>query len=321
MAKANPRTVGGFVLGAILLAVAAVAIFGGGQFFQPRNKVVSFFSGSLMGLRIGAPVEMRGVQIGTVTEIWVEVDPDTLEFTFPVVMEVQESRIRGIAEVEEDRLDEMIEDGLRAQLATQSLVTGQQSIQMQFLPDTEIKLAETDLPYDQIPTVPSVFQEIESDVSEVMKRANVLLDRVNDILSDENRARIGDILVNVTQTTTELGEGVDSLGLLIEDAREVVLNVKKSDPKIQELFDRANGTLKSYDDLAKRGSVLVESSTALVEENRKGMKDFTSTGLYELTNLAVDAQGAIEQFRRVMEEMERDPARFFLGKPGEVEVQ
>ena len=204
---------------------------------------------------------------------------------------------------------------------TQSLVTGQQSIQMQFLPDTEVKLAETDLPYDQIPTVPSVFEELETDVSEVMKRANVLLDRVNDILSDENRTRIGDILANVTRTTTELGAGVDSLNLLLEDAREVVVNIKQSDPKLQELFDRANGTLESYDALAKRGSVLVESSTALVEENRKGMKDFTSTGLYELTNLAVDAQGAIEQFRRVMEEMERDPARFFLGKPGEVEVQ
>jgi len=314
MAKANPRTVGSFVLGAILLAVAAIGIFGGGHFFQTRNTVVSFFSGSLMGLRVGAPVEMRGVQIGTVTEIWVEVDPETLEFTFPVLMEVQESRIRGIAEVEEDRLDEMIADGLRAQLATQSLVTGQQSIQMQFLPDTEVKFVETDLPYDQIPTVPSVFQEIESDVSEVMKRANVLLDRVNDILSDENRARIGDILANVTETTTDLGEGVASLNHLVEDAREVVLNIKGSDPKIQELLDTATGTLKSYQALAERG-------TEVVEENRKGMKDFTTTGLYELTNLSVDAQGAIEQFRRVMEEMERDPARFFLGKPGEVEVK
>ena len=302
------------MLGAILLAVAAVAIFGGGHFFQTRDTVVSFFSGSLMGLRVGAPVEMRGVQIGTVTEIWVEVDPETLKFTFPVLMEVQESRIRGIAEVEDHRIDELISDGLRAQLATQSLVTGQQSIQMQFLPDTEAEFIETDLPHNQIPTVPSVFQEIESDVSEVMKQATVLLDRVNKILSDENRTKISGILANVTETTTDMGEGVESLNELIADAREVVLNIKGSDPKLQELLDTATGTLKSYQALAER-------STDVVEENRKGMKDFTSTGLYELTNLSVDAQGAIEQFRRVMEEMERDPARFFLGKPGEVEVK
>ncbi|MDJ0941953.1 MAG: MlaD family protein [Kiloniellales bacterium] len=314
MAKANPRTVGGFVLGAVALAVAAVAVFGTGRFFETRDTVVSFFSGSLMGLRVGAPVEMRGVLIGTVTDLWVEVDPETLEFTFPVLMEIQQSRIRGIAEVEEDRLDELIDDGLRAQLATQSLVTGQQSIQMQFLPETEVEFVETTLPYDQIPTVPSVFEQIESDVSEVMRRANILLDRVNDILSDDNRSRVGTILDNLTKTTTELEQGIDSLNRLVEDAQEVVLNVKNTDPKIQRLLDTANGTLERYGALAER-------STALVEENRKGMKDFTTTGLYELTNLAVDAQGAIEQFRRVMEEMERDPARFFLGRPAEVEVQ
>ena len=236
MAKANPRTVGGFVLGAILLAVAAIGIFGGGHFFQPRETVVSFFSGSLMGLRIGAPVEMRGVQIGTVTELWVEVDPETLEFTFPVLMEIQQSRIRGIAEVEEDRLDEMIADGLRAQLVTQSLVTGQQSIQMQFLPDTEVSLVETDLPHDQIPTVPSVFEELETDVSEVMKRANVLLDRVNDILSDENRGRIGDILANVTETTTDLGEGVNSLNQLVEEKEERIQDLESRLERLEKLL-------------------------------------------------------------------------------------
>ena len=316
MRKANPKTVGGFVIGAVLLAVAAVGVFGSGRFFEERGTVVAFFEGSLMGLRVGAPVEMRGVQIGTVTDFWAQIDPETLEFTFPVLIEIQSSKIRGISEAakDDDRLPELIKDGLRAQLVTQSLVTGQQSIQMQFLPDTEIKLLETDLPYPQVPTVPSAFEEIADDVGEVVKRANVLLDRVNDILSTENRAKIGDILANVNDTTAELQNGVNSLNALIADANAVIENINDSNPKLQALLDTTEETLNSYKALADR-------STALVEENRKGMKDFTSTGLYELSNLAVDAQGAIEQFRRVMEEMERDPARFFLGRPGEVEVQ
>ncbi len=316
MKKANPRAVGGFVIGAVLLAVGAVGVFGSGRFFEERGTVVAFFEGSLMGLRVGAPVEMRGVQIGTVTEFWAQVDPETLEFTFPVLMEIEQSRIRGISDADEDdnRLPELIENGLRAQLVTQSLVTGQQSVQMQFLPDTQVNLRDTDLAYDQIPTVPSAFEEIADDVGEVVKRANVLLDRVNDILSGENRAQVGTILANVATTTEELQKGVDSLNELIADAGAVMDNIKDSNPKLQALLDTGETTLKSYQALAER-------STALVEENRKGMKDFTTTGLYELTNLAIDAQGAIEQFRRVMEEMERDPARFFLGKPGEVEVQ
>ena len=316
MKKANARAVGGFVIGAVLLAVGAVGVFGSGRFFEERGTVVAFFEGSLMGLRVGAPVEMRGVQIGTVTEFWAQVDPETLEFTFPVLMEIEQSRIRGISDADEDddRLPELIENGLRAQLVTQSLVTGQQSIQMQFLPDSEVKFVETDLPYRQVPTVPSAFEEIADDVGEVIKRANVLLDRVNDILSGENRAQVDEILANVANTTDELQKGVNSLNDLILDAGAVMDNIKDSNPKLQELLDTGEATLGSYKALAER-------STALVEENRKGMKDFTTTGLYELTNLAIDAQGAIEQFRRVMEEMERDPARFFLGKPGEVEVQ
>ena len=316
MKKANARAVGGFVIGAVLLAVGAVGVFGSGRFFEERGTVVAFFEGSLMGLRVGAPVEMRGVQIGTVTEFWAQVDPETLEFTFPVLMEIEQSRIRGISDADEDddRLPELIENGLRAQLVTQSLVTGQQSIQMQFLPETEVKFVETDLPYRQVPTVPSAFEEIADDVGEVIKRANVLLDRVNGILSDENRAQVDEILANVSNTTDELQQGVNSLNDLIVDAGAVMDNIKDSNPKLQELLDTGEATLGSYKALAER-------STALVEENRKGMKDFTTTGLYELTNLAIDAQGAIEQFRRVMEEMERDPARFFLGKPGEVEVQ
>ena len=231
-------------------------------------------------------------------------------------MEIELSKIRGVAEATQagPRLPELIDRGLRAQLAVQSLVTGQQTIQLLFRPETEVRLVETELPYQQLPTVPSAFEEIGSDVGVVIDRAGVLLDRVNEMLSGENRGRVGEILASLVKIGAEMETGVVSLNGLIADARAVVANVDASNPKLQKLLDSGEETLESYNALAKR-------VTAFVEENRKGTKDFTSAGLYELTNLAVDAQAAVEQFRRVMEEMERDPARFFLGRPGEVEVQ
>lgn len=316
MKKANPTTVGGFVIGAAVLAVVAVGVFGSGRFFEERTTMVAFFDESLMGLRAGAPVELRGIQVGTVTNFWVQVDPATLEFTLPVLMEIETSKIRGVAEAARSgpRLPELIDQGLRAQLAVQSLVTGQQTIQLLFRPDTEVKLAQTDLPYQQLPTVPSAFEEIGSDVSVVVDRASALLDRMNDILSDKNRGEIEKILTNVTKITADLGEAVVSLNALMTDARAVVANIDASNPKLQRLLDSGQKTLEAYTALAMQ-------TTTLVDENRKGVKDFTSTGLYELSNLAVDAQAAVEQFRRVMEELERDPARFLLGQPGDVEVQ
>ena len=67
--KINPTTIGAFVVGAIVLVIAGVLLFGGGKFFQEKIPYVMFFDSSVEGLNVGAPVVFRGVQIGQVTEI------------------------------------------------------------------------------------------------------------------------------------------------------------------------------------------------------------------------------------------------------------
>ncbi len=327
MKKANPKTVGGFVLGAAAIGVAAIIVFGSGRFFATTDTFVVFFPDSLQGLRLGASVDMQGIQIGTVTDLWVEVDPETLEFRRPVLVTIDNSRIKGIVDDDgaEDDLNRMVEKGLRAQLAAQSLVTGQQSVQLGFHPDTEVRLVETDLPHLQIPTIPSSFEKVEAGLGDVVTKASQLLDEVSDLLSEENRMRVSGTL---------------------EDAREVMKMFREDVPRYQKLVDNANATLTSFRGLADRAdgileenqpgikraidgldemrgnfSKLAQTATKLIEDNEKGLTEFTNTGLVELTNLAVDAQATAEQIRRVMEEMERDPARFFLGQPGQVEVQ
>ncbi|MDX1417872.1 MAG: MlaD family protein, partial [Candidatus Promineifilaceae bacterium] len=164
MKKVNPKAVGGFVVGAIILAVVAVIVFGSGRFFQQRSENVAFFSGSLQGLRIGAPVQFRGVDIGTVKDIYIQMDPETLKSVIPVIMEIDLEHIQGLQEAEakgESRLNELIKLGLRAQLNPQSLVTGQQAVQLTLSPDTPVNLVETDLPYGQIPTIPSRIAQME----------------------------------------------------------------------------------------------------------------------------------------------------------------
>ena len=76
---ANPKMIGGFVLGAIALIVLAVIYFGGAQLFAQTHRYVMFFGGSVNGLRVGAPVTWRGVPIGQVDDINLLYDPDKLE--------------------------------------------------------------------------------------------------------------------------------------------------------------------------------------------------------------------------------------------------
>lgn len=352
MKKANPKTVGGFVVGAVLLGVAAVMVFGGGWLFADRETFVAFFPGSLMGLRLGASVDMRGIQVGTVTDLWVEVDPETLEFTMPVLITLDYTRFRGVVE-EETREDadgsdmpKLIERGFRAQLAAQSLVTGQQSVQLDFHPNTEVRLVETNLPHTQFPTIPSTMEQVEAGLGDIVTRASTVLGQMSELLSDANRVKVGQAIDNVADATGEVEKAVTDLRDVLTNIASIVETIKADVPRYQHLIDTADQTLVSYKALAERAdgmlaanedgvkkaitglrqaegkiSALADRATKLIEANQKGIGDFTGTGLYELTNLAVDAQAAAEQFRRVMEEMERDPARFFLGRPGQVEVQ
>ena len=68
-------------------------------------------------------------------------------------------------------------------------------------------------------------------------------------------------------------------------------------------------------------SGLIDKMSNILDENQQGLKDFSNEGLYEITNLAIDLQGATEQLRRVLEELETDPARFLLGEPGQREIE
>lgn len=349
MKKANPKTVGGFVVGAVALGLGAVIVFGSGRFFEERKTVVSFFTDSLQGLQIGAPVEFRGVQLGTVTDIFVQVDPETLEFLIPVVYEVNPSRIHGAeaaTDEEGGRLDELIDKGLRAQLVSKSFVTGQQSIQLDFNKGAAVTLVETDLSYDQIPTIPSPMAEIKQSMEEVLGEITGLLRQVTAVFSDDNRQAIGETLENVEQFTEHLSEVITELRTAVQDVSRITATIESEKQNIAALFDNANATLVAYKDLAEGANGLISENSegigkaisglravegkfakladavaTLVAENRTGFRDFSNDGLYEIRNLAVDAQAAMEQIRRVMEEMERDPARFFLGRPGRVEVQ
>ena len=66
--QANKKAIGAFVLAALVLAVAAIVIFGSGKFFVKQDQYVAYFQGSVKGLRVGAPVVFRGVKIGEVTK-------------------------------------------------------------------------------------------------------------------------------------------------------------------------------------------------------------------------------------------------------------
>ena len=69
--SAKPKffRLGVFILGGAALLVAAILVFGGGQFLRPRITMETYLDGTVQGIDIGSPVKFRGVLIGKVTRI------------------------------------------------------------------------------------------------------------------------------------------------------------------------------------------------------------------------------------------------------------
>ena len=77
---ADPKLIGAFVLGAVLLIIAGSIVLGGGKFFRRTMPVVMYFQGSVSGLSAGSSVNFRGVRVGQVTNVFIRYQPDSREF-------------------------------------------------------------------------------------------------------------------------------------------------------------------------------------------------------------------------------------------------
>ncbi len=166
--KSNPTLIGAFVVGATALLALGVAVFGGAELFAKRDVYVAYFTEKVQGLRVGSNVTMNGVQIGYVSGMVLIVNSDTFQSTTAVTMEIRpESWVviqEGIAikrgQADKVPLEKIIKvGGLRAQLQSESLVTGQLLVGMTFQPDTEAVMRRNQSAASGNPNNPVQYRE------------------------------------------------------------------------------------------------------------------------------------------------------------------
>jgi paraquat-inducible protein B len=172
--RANPTLIGAFIVGAVALIVIGLLVFGRGLLSE-RQTYVLYFDGSVRGLHVGAPVEFQGVRIGSVTDIRVQVIPQTNEIMTPVYIQIETDRVAEIRtrESREERLENLkvlIQRGLRAQLQSQSFVTGQLIVELGFHPDTPVRLVLGDPDTIEVPTIPTTLQQAQAAAQDVMEK-------------------------------------------------------------------------------------------------------------------------------------------------------
>lgn len=336
--KANPKLIGGFVLGGLALLVVGLLAISGSNLFRERSQFVAYFPGSLAGLRVGAPVTFRGVPIGSVTDVKVLFNPQAVAGELPVVFELDGERIvdvgaeRQLSAAQELQL--FIERGLRAQLQVDSFVTGMLSVDLQFHPDAPtfepVDRGGFALPYPEVPTLPSDMEQLQTDAGVIAQEISEALKQMNTILAglggelEGSEGRIAGIIDDaatfidaLSDSRTKLDQLLDQASTLLTETTETSTAVRGAVTTVGTILEDNQGRIATNMEQLESSAVslarMADQINNAIAENRDGLRDFSQGGLYDISGLAQDAQRMVDQITRVMEELERDPARFLFG--------
>jgi paraquat-inducible protein B len=312
--RANPTLIGAFLLGAIALVVAGLMIFGGGRFFTETVTYVAYFPETVSGLNDGAPVNFRGVKVGTVRRIEVQLDAQDLSVKIPVYLRLEHRRIREIGGTipEVNFIPELIELGLRAQLQLQSIVTGQLSVQLDILPDRPARYVDPVGEFPEMPTIPSTMQEF----TETMESLSIQ-DLVNDarqVLAGLKALVNSPDLAGLLAGANEFVNSGELLGVIshtneaIDDVQALVSNI---DGRVGDLSTSAELTFAEVNETLDGVQKTLDAARHSLSIAAEG-----SPMRYEFEKMLGELTAAARSIRLLAEYLERNPDALVRGKPG-----
>lgn len=320
--RVSPAAVGVFVIGAVALAAVAVVFLASGSLFQTRYRYVLYFQGDVNGLRVGAPVKFKGVEVGRVTEILLAFGNRSIAgtgFRIPVLIELQPQRIitagGKVARLDDPAsVKEAIRTGLRAQLAFESVVTGLLYVSLDIMPETPAHFV---LPpgsrYLEIPTVQTPLEQARASLTRVItKLGRVDLDKLADSLSqmvEATRALITDpklkqAIDSLAGTTENLDRTATSIRLLAEHADAQLGQVKTS------VVGTSNSATRAFQEATK---TLQEAQVTLA--SLQASLGQGSPLNYQLGRTLEDVSAAARSMRTLADYLDRNPSSLVRGRP------
>ena len=260
--RVSPTAIGAFVVASFAILVVVLIVVGSGRMFTKPVRFICMFQGSLNGLKIGAPVKVRGVQIGTVASIELRIlpsqgrmRPGIKGLRLPVIVDIDRSQLlaRGATgeALETAGFEDWAERGMRAQLATESLLTGLLYIDLDLHPGAPMNLAlEPGGPYREIPTVQTNLEQLQERVMNALDKFGKIdfqamvvsiTDAANSIKTLTGSPDLKATVESLKGTVANLNRAVSSARALINNANAQVGPLVAD---IREASDEADKTMK-----------------------------------------------------------------------------
>jgi paraquat-inducible protein B len=311
--RVSPTLIGAFVVGAVLLSVLAVVMFGSGRYFHKTYEFVLYFPSTVNGLRSGAPVKFRGVEIGFVKDIRLQLEPDLDPGPIPVIIEIDPAKLtsRGTTETilnNPQVRKAAIDRGLRGQLQVESFVTGVLFVAIDYFPGSPATYVQQPgarrYRYEELPTQPAALEKARGAVTQVLSNlaevdfkaltdsATQAVTGINQLVNsphlqaavqsmDEVTHRLTDAAAHISQLTTTLDRNVTTLS-----------------GDIQETSAEARATIKQAGDAIQHTDGSINDSPTL----------------YQLNRTLQEVSAAARSVRLLTSYLERNPRALIFGK-------
>jgi len=315
--KNTSFAIGAFIVGAIVLIFIALLFFSGGKFFSEKEKVIMYFEGSVQGLQVGAPVKLKGVELRQITDIQINFQNDNKTIVNAVTADLVMKRInsRG-TRINSEFFDEAIKNGMRAQLNFQSFLTGLLYVELDFYPDTPVKLYGLQNDYRELPTVATQFEELSKSFAEMDIKGTV--SHINDVAIELNNiiksGQIQTTIKNINNAAVSIEKTSNNTNLRITQLSQ---NIEKTRTEIDKLLaelnartpELANSIDKSLKDLSyslEQVNKTAASIDGTVSEDAPLINQLNTT----LSEISRSAQA----FRNLTETLEQQPESVLRGK-------
>jgi paraquat-inducible protein B len=315
--------VGAFVVGALVLGTIAFLWLSGNRWFEREQAATIHFQGGVAGLYVGAPVTFRGVPVGQVESIGIQVDAKSLQARIPVRVRLQPDSVQFTSDgaLQQPDLRTLVQRGLRARLVAQSYVTGQKAIDLDFVPDAVPVAASPPGPVPEIPAVSDRFEALFEQLAQLplretldelrgtMHSLQATLDETRgtvaatrgvierggarfDAVAQQGERALADARATVVALRADVQRSLASLDGFLQAGRTTI---EQAQPELQATFESARAAAGAAEQAMRRVDELTDPRAPLRGDIDAAVRDLAQAAraLREWSELIEDRPNAL----------------------------
>lgn len=214
-------------------------------------KYVLNFPESVRGLTVGAPVDFRGIQLGEVTDIHLSFDTEQKKVSVPVTFSIDYGRVHlkgnskkpdtdNIETIHRSRAEYLVKQGLRAQLQTGNLLTGQLYVSLDFFPDAPPFAMDWNAKVPEFPSVPGTLGDLKANINGILKKADAMLTQITELsykLNHDLEPKLSGTLKQTESTLLTIQNTLKDDSPLQQDLQITLREFAKAARSIKSLTD------------------------------------------------------------------------------------